>query len=196
MNRWSREWAAGSAAGWALIGGFAVASVGASIAGCGDEELDATGSAGSINVPQVSPPVCDPENPPAQSGDFPPDVDAVLEAKCRRCHSVDQTIDIGVPFNFDTYAETQAIYFEKVVWVRMRGAAVDSKFMPLQPPALTPVERQILDDWTADCAPPAPGSGGVPGVGGGGGAGAGGLGGASGGGAGGDGGRAGGGGAQ
>jgi hypothetical protein len=150
--------------------------VGAAMGGCGDDEPTTSGtssttgtastggaggsSAGGAGGAGGTTFACDPENPPVQAGDFTADVDAVLD-NCRRCHSATPAPGFEgftVPFFFDSYAETQADYFGKPVWLRMRTAAVDSMFMPLEPPALTPDELAVLDAWTAACAPPAPGT--------------------------------------
>ena len=96
------------------------------------------------------------------TGDFPPEVDQILEDFCRRCHST--PLQNGAPFPFDTYEETQnctaaactdGLYAGETLWAKM-VPAVTSDFMPLTPPRLNEDEKVILlDDWACLCAPPA-----------------------------------------
>lgn len=95
------------------------------------------------------------------TGEFPPEVDEVLE-NCRRCHTT--PLANGAPFPFDTYEETQnctspactdGLYAGQTLWARMIPA-VASDFMPLTAPKYSDEEKAILlDDWACLCAPPA-----------------------------------------
>lgn len=164
------------------------------LSGCGDEESEATGAtsggAGAASGTGASGAAggtgadggsggaggeapcftsCDPENPPVQSGNIPDDVNAIFTANCQRCHVQDAPL-VQAPFDLVTYDDTQQPYGSSFVWLKIKTAAVDSSFMPQQPPALTTAERETLRAWVCECAPPA-GTGGAGGAGGGGGAG-------------------------
>lgn len=91
---------------------------------------------------------------------IPCEIDAILEAKCRRCHQ-DPPLN-SAPFPLLTWENTQAEYFDKPIHERMFNA-VSTGFMPymgsnppLDPPVepLTESEKTTLLDWLDDCAPP------------------------------------------
>lgn len=100
---------------------------------------------------------------------FPCDVDAVLEAKCRRCHNTDAVLDVCYPqgtclrgpFPLVTYDDTRVdIGGGTIVHERMDDV-VASGYMPFQTPdiqppvqTLTEDEKRILLDWLAAGAPP------------------------------------------
>ncbi len=82
---------------------------------------------------------------------LPCDVEAVLKAKCQRCH--DDPTKNGAPFALLTWEDTQADYFDKPIYERMHSV-VDGDFMPftflaLDPPVetLTASEKTTLLDW-------------------------------------------------
>lgn len=101
---------------------------------------------------------------PAPSTDnarIPCAVDAVLEAKCRRCHT-DPTVN-GAPFPLLKWETLFEPYGTRVVYEAMVGA-LESDFMPLcaegkcgtfDPPvaALTAEEKETLLNWL-DCPLP------------------------------------------
>ena len=103
---------------------------------------------------------CAPD-PGIQDPVLPCDVDAVLEAKCRRCHTEPQAN--GAPFPLLTWEDTQGTYVGKPIYVRMQNA-IETGFMPftaltLDPPVedLTQQEKDTLLAWLADCAKPVDG---------------------------------------
>jgi hypothetical protein len=90
---------------------------------------------------------------------LPCDVEAVLKAKCQRCHQ-NPPLN-GAPFPLLTWENTQAIYFNQPIYARMLKA-VSSGFMPykgvvLDPPVepLTDDEKATLIAWLSECGPPA-----------------------------------------
>ena len=92
---------------------------------------------------------------------FPCDVEAVLKAKCHRCHQ-DPTLN-GAPFPLLKWEHTQIDYFGKPVYERMLNV-VTIDFMPytslvLDPPvqSLTADEKSALLDWLA-CPTPEEGA--------------------------------------
>jgi hypothetical protein len=99
--------------------------------------------------------------PSAQNPTFPCEVEAVLKAKCHRCHQDPQ--QNGAPFPLLTWENTQVDYFGKPIYQRMESV-VSSDFMPftslaLNPPVepLTADEKATLLDWLV-CAIPADGA--------------------------------------
>jgi hypothetical protein len=110
----------------------------------------AAGSGGAACTPD--PTIADPV--------LPCEIDAILEAKCRRCHSEPQ--QNSAPFPLLTWEDTQAEYSGKLIYVRMHNA-VNTDFMPLtalqlDPPVekLTAAEKDTLLAWLV-CAEPADG---------------------------------------
>lgn len=105
---------------------------------------------------------CDVTAASGRTGQFPCAVEKILADNCRRCHTTQKPPLQQPPFELDTYEESQAIYFGMAIWARMK-AAIDDDFMPLEPPKLTPEEKNVLvDDWVCKCAPPrAEGAGGM-----------------------------------
>ncbi|MEZ4220737.1 MAG: hypothetical protein R3B13_07380 [Polyangiaceae bacterium] len=92
---------------------------------------------------------------------FPCEVQAVLEAKCHRCHQKPPLN--GSPFPLLTWEDTQVVYVGKPIFRRMNNA-IKTDFMPatfvkLDPPVetLTPAEKQILIEWS-ECGIPADGA--------------------------------------
>jgi hypothetical protein len=82
---------------------------------------------------------------------FPCDVQAVLEAKCHRCHT--EPPENGAPFALLTWENTRVVYLDQPIYQRMLRA-VTTEFMPLQalplePPVepLTEDEKSILVNW-------------------------------------------------
>lgn len=95
--------------------------------------------------------------PSAKNPTFPCEVEAVLKAKCQRCH--DDPQKNGAPFPLLAWSDTQTDYFGKPVYERM-FSVVSSDFMPfvslpLNPPVepLTAAEKETLLDWLV-CATP------------------------------------------
>ena len=86
----------------------------------------------------------------------------MLAAKCQRCHN-DPTQNTA-PFPLLTWEDTQADFFNKLVWERMLSV-LEIDFMPptffpnLQPPVepLTAAEKQVLVSWLSVGAPSAQG---------------------------------------
>ncbi len=88
---------------------------------------------------------------------FPCEVEAVIQAKCQRCH--DQPPKNGAPFPLLTWEDTRGPYGTKLVYQAMLPA-IETDFMPLtqlklDPPVepLTPEEKTLLLDWLAAGAP-------------------------------------------
>ena len=92
----------------------------------------------------------------AGPGEFPCDVSAVLDAKCRRCHS--DPPENGAPFSF---TNADAFFPDTEILIRERmQVVIESDYMPymeeeFDPPveALTPAEKQVLTDWFANDFP-------------------------------------------
>jgi hypothetical protein len=112
-------------------------------------ELDASGDAK----------LCPPFDPGISTPALPCDVEAILVAKCQRCHS--DPPQHAAPFKLTTWEDTQASYAGKPVHERMHSA-VDKGQMPymgfldIDPPVepLTPDEKSRLLEWLTACAPP------------------------------------------
>ena len=94
---------------------------------------------------------CDPDNPSGLTGEYPCEVEAVMD-NCRRCHSANPTLNPG-PFPLDTYEESQVMYGSKAVWFHIRGV-IESEFMPLQAPKLNDDEKDAMIEWACSCGPP------------------------------------------
>jgi len=77
----------------------------------------------------------------------------VLEVRCQECHGNPPVH--GAPFPLATYADTQADYFGKPVWMRMQNA-IDAGFMPPIPkPPLSAEDKATMLDWLDRGAPSA-----------------------------------------
>lgn len=140
--------------------------VGLGLGGCTeDPSLDRVGGSGSPADGQAR---CDETPADASPRPFPCDVEAVLRAKCQRCHNSPAVLDrcypaktcLHGPFPLLTWSDTHQVYAEKPIFVRMREA-VASGYMPFQsnditPPTapLEPGEKETLVAWTTACAPP------------------------------------------
>lgn len=98
-------------------------------------------------------PSCVPDMAGPADGILPCDVEQVLVDKCQRCHQ-DPPL-MNAPFPLVTYGDTQELYFTQVTFAAMRSA-ISSTFMPLNPPDLTPAERETMLTWLCSCAPSAP----------------------------------------
>ncbi len=94
--------------------------------------------------------------PKLPNADLPANVDAVLAAKCRRCHGAPTRH--AAPFPLYTWADTRAVHNGQPIYQRM-GMAVETGFMPQMIPANPPVERlteeekRTLIAWVAAGAP-------------------------------------------
>jgi hypothetical protein len=130
------------------------------LTGCGDE-ADPGGKDAGANGD------CSAAAEPA-AGFFPCDVEAVLSAKCQRCHNAPDVVractDAGTcapaPFPLLEWSDTRRRLGEDPIYVLM-GRAVASGAMPfmltnITPPTepLTSAEKQTLLDWIEACAPP------------------------------------------
>lgn len=102
-----------------------------------------------------------PREPPVEllsvpNSGFPCAVDAVLEAKCRRCHT--RPTRHAAPFALLTWAETRAYRHQTEVHVLMERA-IKGGTMPQRIPANPPIEpltadeRWVLLDWLGKGAP-------------------------------------------
>ncbi len=134
----------GGSGGSGAFGGTSGASASGGAAG-------AAGASGAACA--VDPGIADPV--------LPCDIDVILEAKCRRCHTEPQ--ENSAPFPLLTWEDTRAEYIGKPIYVRMQNA-VETEFMPLtalqlDPPVekLTAAEKDTLLAWLADCAKPVDG---------------------------------------
>jgi len=95
---------------------------------------------------------------------FPCDVDDVLAAKCRRCHSTPTRHN--APFSLLTWEDTQPLFRDRPRF-QVMASAVKSGFMPYSvrtnPPVerLSDAEKQVIVDWAeagalrASCGPAA-----------------------------------------
>lgn len=126
-----------------------------------DAELDRTGGPLPNYDAGHDASSCQLPGPSTVDAQIPCEVDAVLEAKCRRCHTEPQ--QNGAPFPLLTWKDTQVDYFGTPIWVRM-AEAVASGFMPLcaenscgnfVPPVekLTEGEKTTLLSWL-ECPQP------------------------------------------
>ena len=88
-----------------------------------------------------------------RTGALPCDVEKVIVDKCQRCHTEPQKS--GAPFPLLTYENTQALYVGDAIFLAMEHQ-VRLGTMPLNPPKLTPDEKQTMLAWLCSCAPPAP----------------------------------------
>lgn len=81
-------------------------------------------------------------------------VETVLRTRCQECHT--SPMKNGAPFPLLNYANTQADYFGKPVYERMR-VAIETDFMPLDPrEKLSDADRAAVLDWIDAGAQPAP----------------------------------------
>lgn len=94
---------------------------------------------------------CDVKVASPRLGEYPCAVEKILADNCRRCHS--DAAPGSAPFSLDTYEASQALYAGEVLFSRIK-TVVDSKFMPLSPPALTDEELTAISEWACACAPP------------------------------------------
>jgi len=155
---------------------FVAALVGlVAVQGCTeDPTLDKVGGTGPLPDARATdgqatdaPVTCDETRADAAPGLLPCDVEAVLAAKCQRCHNSKAVLDVCFPkntclrgpFPLLTWSDTHQIYGGKPIFERMHDA-VASGFMPFQstditPPTapLEPSEKTTLLEWTKDCAP-------------------------------------------
>jgi hypothetical protein len=90
------------------------------------------------------------------NANLPAGVDAVLAAKCRRCHGAPTRH--SAPFSLYTWTDTRAVHNGQPIYQRL-GNAVETGFMPQLIPAnppvekLTDAERQTLLAWVSAGAP-------------------------------------------
>lgn len=130
-----------------------------------DPTLDRVGGTGPVADGRAR---CDETPADASPRSFPCDVEAVLRAKCQRCHDSPAELDrcypaktcLRGPFPLLKWSDTHQVYGDKPIFVRMHDA-VASDFMPFKsnditPPTapLEPGEKATLLAWTAACAPP------------------------------------------
>lgn len=95
---------------------------------------------------------CDTESLSGNTGEFPCDVQVIMEDNCQRCHT-DPPVN-GAPFPLDSYEDSQQLYNGTAIWARMHFQVVND-LMPQAPPLLDTLEkRHLLDDWACQCAPP------------------------------------------
>ena len=113
----------------------------------------AGGEGGGVPIPTCDIDAeCPVTTPGPTTGCYPPEVFAVLDAKCHRCHQ--DPPQNGAPFSLLDYAKTQELYGPKTIYARMY-AATTTDFMPLTPPDLTDEELAVLTEWLCQCAPSA-----------------------------------------
>lgn len=114
---------------------------------------------------------CDTVSFDATDPRLPCDVEAILVAKCQRCHNTPAVIDACYaahtcakgPFPLLSWQDTHQVVGSEPVFERMK-TAISTDFMPLQittimPPVekLTDAEKARLLDWLSQCAPPSDG---------------------------------------
>jgi hypothetical protein len=148
---------AGSATG---SGGAQAGTAGAgAVAGSAGSLCDRDGGAGP--APDGG---CAPIDPCIVTRAIPCDVDAILERKCRRCHS--DPMQNGAPFPLVTWANIHEKTPPGIIYERMRRAVtltltngdpfMPAVWVPLDPPVepLTDDEKATLLGWLDACAPP------------------------------------------
>lgn len=123
--------------------------VGCSDGVCIDPATLTGGSGGSGGAPECL--ACLPDTG-LQTGDFPCEIETIIQDKCQRCHQ-DPPLK-GAPFPLLTYENTQADYVKKHIYERM-AKAIETNFMPLTPPKLDAAEKETMLAWLCACAPPA-----------------------------------------
>jgi hypothetical protein len=117
-----------------------------------------TAAAPALPAPVAALPPEPPFNPSHPNSGLPADVDAVLAAKCRRCHT--SPARNGAPFPLYTWDDTRGTHHGHPIHVRI-GQVVQNGFMPILIPAnpavepLTNDEKQTLLAWVAAGAPSA-----------------------------------------
>jgi hypothetical protein len=129
-----------------------------------DPTLDTVGGSGTTTDAD---PECSQAAPDAAPRFLPCDVEAVLRAKCQRCHNSKAVLDVCYaaktcrkgPFPLLTWSDTHKLQGATPTFELMRQA-VESNFMPFQvtdisPPVerLTAGEKATLINWTRACAP-------------------------------------------
>ncbi len=120
-----------------------------------ESEQERAAKARASAAARLTKPRAIPPEPPfgelkVEDSGFSCEVDATLQAKCRRCHM--QPARHGAPFPLMTWEQTQAVFRSGPIW-RQLGAVVKSGFMPYRIPAnppvepLTDAEKQALLAW-------------------------------------------------
>jgi hypothetical protein len=136
-------------------------------AGCTeDPKLDRVGGNGSGG--SDARPSCSESTPDARPRSFPCDVEAVLRARCQRCHNSSDELDrcspaktcLRGPFPLLTWSDTHANFDGTPVFELMQ-TVVETDFMPLQSPPVSPPaapldadQKATLLAWVRSCAPP------------------------------------------
>ena len=96
---------------------------------------------------------CSPE--PADAGDLPCDVAAVLESKCQPCHTSPPAN--GAPFPLLTYEDLESPYGAGMLrWQRVAEVVEPDASLHMPPvvqPQPTPAELDTLRAWFGACAP-------------------------------------------
>jgi len=140
-----------------------LAEASASSDAAGGEDRGPTDDAAALAVMGVDAAACGSK---PTTGDLPPDVAAVLQAKCQTCHEMPPINN--APFPLLTYADTLAIdqlppYAGAPIWEAM-SYVIQPGAVPHMPfgnaPPLTSEEYQTLDVWLLSCALPAQGGAG------------------------------------
>jgi uncharacterized membrane protein len=91
--------------------------------------------------------------------ELPDDVDAVLEARCRECHT--RPTRNFAPFPLETWEDTQDQapgYDEGVPIYEVMQMRIHDESFPMPPGdrEMTDADRKVIDDWIAAGAEPAP----------------------------------------
>lgn len=102
---------------------------------------------------------CDIAVASGQTGEYPCEVQAIMDDICASCHS--DPVQNGAPFPLAAYGDAQVLEGTQVIYAKIVGAvglAADPvDFMPLGGPALDDAQRTaLMDDWACVCAPPRP----------------------------------------
>ena len=126
-------------------------------AGSSGGSAGSAGSAGAAGDAAADANPCPAIDPSIVNPAFPCEIEAIIVAKCQRCHT--DPPENGAPFPLLTWQDTQEEYFLTPIWKRMHNA-VSTGFMPfvalpLDPPVepLTPQEKETLLEWL-ECALP------------------------------------------
>jgi uncharacterized membrane protein len=110
----------------------------------------ATGQGGAGGAAPVCFTDCDITKATGRTGDYPCAVEKILKDNCQRCHT--NPLMGGAPFPLVSYEDSQDAT-SKVIFAFMYQA-VESEYMPLEPPKLTDDEKSAILDWACACAPP------------------------------------------
>jgi hypothetical protein len=130
-----------------------------------DPKLEKVGGNGSTDADAR--PTCADSVPDAEPRFFPCNVEAVLVAKCQRCHNEKAVLDLCSPekkclkgpFPLLSWSDTHQLFGDQPIFELMRMAVL-TDYMPFKTDTITPPvapltadEKATLVAWTTVCAP-------------------------------------------